>query len=74
MTGRRRVLYVGLVALAVVIAFAAGTMSISGSPTGASAAPAALTSGQQVAVQTSNWLMTTRVINAVYLPLVIRNS
>jgi hypothetical protein len=66
---KRRVT-VALIVLAMVVAFAVGTMVASGSP---SAAPAALTPGQQVAVQTSNWLMTTGVYRFAFLPIVLRN-
>jgi hypothetical protein len=65
----RRPITIALIVVAMLVAFAAGTMVASGSP---AAAPAALTPGQQVAVQTSNWLMTTGVTYFVFLPLVLR--
>jgi zinc transporter ZupT len=58
-----------LIVVAMLVAFAAGTMVASGSP---AAAPEALTPGQQVAVQTSNWLMTTGVTYTAFLPLILR--
>jgi hypothetical protein len=66
----KRPVTVALIVLAMLVAFTAGTMVASGSP---AAAPAALTPGQQVAVQTSNWLMTSAVNYLAFLPIILRH-
>jgi hypothetical protein len=69
MNGLKRHVTLALIVLALVVAFMAGTMVASGSP---APAPAAITPEQWVAVQSSNWLMTTQVKNDVFLPTVVR--
>jgi hypothetical protein len=61
----KRPAILAVVVLALVVAFAAGTMA-------APSSPAALTPGQSAAVQTSGWLATSRVEYVGFLPLVIR--
>jgi hypothetical protein len=73
MSGLKRPVSVALIVLLLVVAFVAGTMVASGSPATAPAAPAALTPGQQAALQTSNWLMTTGVEYVAFLPTVMRH-
>jgi hypothetical protein len=74
MSGLKRTLIITLIVLALVMAFVAGTMAAAGSPAAAPEAPQALTPGQWAAVQTSNWLMTTRLEDyAAYLPIVVRH-
>jgi hypothetical protein len=69
-SGRPRPLAVALIVLALVVAFTAGTVVASGSP---AHTPAALGSGQQAALQTSNWLMTTQVYDIIFVPIIVRN-